>query len=132
MLPARVFLVLFLATQSFGQPLAPRSDERAVSEPRFQPAAENQSVPLIATNGDIALAAWSDMRSGAPALYATRINRDGIALDPLGIPLGVAMGAEAMSWNGDAFVILSNDGSQRAMLFISPDGRLIDRKPITV
>jgi hypothetical protein len=108
------------------------SPERPVSDPVFEPAADDQGVPRVATNGEVALAVWADWRNGAWTTYATLVSRDGVALDSLSIPLETGSHPEAVAWNGNAFVVVVANESQRELLFVSPDGRLVDRRTLAV
>jgi len=85
----------------------------------------------VATNGEVALAVWSDARSGVPEVRAARINRNGEVLDPLGLRLGRG-GSEALLWNQEEFVVLVSDGATRTLHYINADGALVRQTDLPV
>ena len=98
-----------------------------MSPPLFAPAAADQRVRGVASGNQIALAIWDDGRSGAGDLYVTRIDANGVVLDPSGILIPNASGAKGVVWNGSAFIVIAND-----LIFVAPDGTILKRKPKSV
>lgn len=101
--------------------------EIPVSPPTYTAAPGEQWEVKAASNGDIALAAWSDARGNT---YATRIATDGTALDPLGIRLP-GSGSEIVTWTGEDFLIITADENARIFTYVTVDGlvRLSRRLP---
>jgi hypothetical protein len=100
-----------------------------VSTPAVMAADSRQSYPSIATNGDIALAAWADDRDAVTRVYATRLDRSGKALDPFGILLTTGYPA-AVLWNGREFVVVCPgklpNGTE--LIFVDTEGRITHSK----
>ena len=107
-------LVGFAQTQTFLQPLTP---ERAVSDVVRTGAAGRQFDPRVATNGDIALVVWADMREGNWAIYGSRVDPGGNVLDPLGVRIVDGFYLDAVAWNGESFVVVV----LTTVAFVSPD-----------
>ncbi|MDQ3281589.1 MAG: hypothetical protein M3Q69_09265 [Acidobacteriota bacterium] len=58
----------------------------------------------IATDEDGYLAVWTDLRRGAPSIYAARLTADAALRDPAGIYIGSGSSAEVV-WNGASYLI---------------------------
>ena len=52
------------------------TNETALSEPQYGPAASDQSAPVVATDGLDFLVAWIDARAIPVAIYANRVTAD--------------------------------------------------------
>lgn len=107
------------------------TEEMPVSPPAFGPAPRLQHTPLIASNGEISLVAWSDgrMGGGIEQIYVARLDRDGNLLDPLGIPLDESAYPNALIWNGQHFVLISSrDLGVFGITRLDPDGRVVRRE----
>lgn len=102
----------------------PASPERPLSDGLLHVAAGAQTAPVVASNGELALAAWVDNRTGRPRIYATRINSAGRVLDPGGIILSSDPSAQvrAVVWNGTHFAAVIHQQGQWALAFVAPDG----------
>ena len=113
--------VLALQAAPFPPPLSP---ERPLSDLVLHIAAGAQGSPVVASNGEIALAAWADSRSGRSRIYATRIDVTGQVLDPRSILLSGEQFAElhAVVWNGTHFAAVIARNQQWSLVFIGPDG----------
>src|SRR5258708_8320839 len=110
-----------------------RAPELPISAPRLAAAAGDQVSPLMATNGDLSLAVWHDARQGGGVIYATRLDRDGHPLDPLGLVLDVGLAAEGVVWNGAAFTVVFQSFSGLSELVnVGTDGRVSSPKPLGV
>jgi len=79
----------------------------------------------IATNGELYVAAWTDLRSGQ-ATYAARLRADGTLLDPLGIRIAPNSQLGAVIWSGSAFLIAYLEQGMVKVRALSPDGVLGD------
>jgi hypothetical protein len=100
-----------------------------ISTPQFAAAAGDQVSPMVATNGDLSLAVWSDTRQGGGVVYATRLDRDGHPLDPLGLIVDFGSGPEAVVWNGIAFAVVIKTGiGGHELVTVGTDGRVSSPK----
>ncbi|MEA2236303.1 MAG: hypothetical protein QOC81_1027 [Thermoanaerobaculia bacterium] len=114
-------ILLLLATAGFGQ----ITSERPVSTPVYAPV-DAFSSASIASNGDGFLAVWGDGRANW-AVYASRIDRYGTVLDPLGIYVAAYDGSYAsVAWNGDAYLVAWSNPNGIAAARIAPDGRIVN------
>jgi hypothetical protein len=107
-------IALLLLTTSLNA--APRflSPERPIGDatPRTNVIAPG---PIdVATSPDAIVAAWSDVRSGTHRdIFATRLDDQGLPLDPLGIPIGhLSIDKQLLRviWDDDRFVFLWRGG----------------------
>jgi hypothetical protein len=102
-----------IASLAYGRPPGYRVNaasqivgERPVSTPAYQPAT---GFPVaIASDGDGFLAVWADRRD-TPSVFASRIDRDGTVLDPLGIYIATSPYVGGVAWDGDAYVVVWGD-----------------------
>jgi hypothetical protein len=91
------------------------------------PAAFQQTAPEVASNGRGVVAVWWDQRRSArfdlhPAIFATRLDDDGRALDPLGIEIARDASDAQLASNGNGYVVAySKNGIQAVHL--GDDGR---------
>lgn len=103
-----------------------------MSEAVFTPAQESQQQGKIASNGSLALAAWSDLRDGVNRVYATRVDATGKAIDPFGIPI-IAGAVAAVVWNGSEFIVVCSTDMQQSgvghtqFAFVTVDGTISHR-----
>jgi hypothetical protein len=105
--------------------------EHPVSATELAPAAGSQQAPLIASNGDISLAVWLDYRTpDRPAVYATRLNREGVPLDSAGIEVARNAFPEAVVWNGEQFAIFTGSSAMRSVVFVGSDGSVGEKRNI--
>lgn len=126
-------LVLSLLLQA-----APSAPVKAGST--FRPDEIN---PDIATNGQVSLVVWSDLRNGSDFdIYAARVAPDGTVLDPDGFPVSTGPGSgfsAEVVWNGrDFFVVWEDDrdepGYGRDVIGarVTTDGQVLDRDGIRI
>jgi hypothetical protein len=116
-----VSLLVILATPISAQ----IAGERPVSTPVYAPVT-SVSAAAIASNGDQFLSAWIDRRDRA-AVYASRIDRDGTILDPLGIVIALAeTGSVGVAWNADSYVVIWQTSTGVFAARISSDGTIAD------
>jgi len=119
-----------IASLAYGRPPGYRANaasqiigERPVSTPSYQPAT---GFPVaIASDGDGFLAVWADDRDRT-SVFASRIDRDGTVLDPLGIFIATSPDVGGVAWDGDAYVVVWGDpnGSVAAER-IASDGTIV-------
>lgn len=84
----------------------------------------------IATNGDVYVAVWTDLRASKET-FAARVRADGTLLDPAGIRVAANSQAGAVIWSGSAFLIAYLEGAMTypepgmvKVRALSPDGTL--------
>ena len=113
----------FADARLFGQTLSP-SAEVPVSDPVVA-AAPLEQIPVASdSNGEIALVAWTDNRSGAPEAYAARMGGDeGRVFDPLGIRLGEGI-PRSVVWTGTEFMVVLAHPGRHEMVFIDAAGTI--------
>jgi len=99
-----------------------------VSDRVFISAAGDQRTLGIATDGHIGFAVWLDGRRGHADLFGSRVNADGVALDPLGIFISTNTSAGSVIWNGSQFVVVSSQGKDTTFTFVTSDGAITARK----
>lgn len=102
--------------------------EQAVSERVFIAAAGDQRTLAIASDGHIGFAVWLDARRGNADLFGSRIDANGVALDPLGIFISTNTGGGSVIWNGNEFVVVSAQGRDTTFTFVAIDGTIAGRK----
>jgi hypothetical protein len=85
--------------------------ERPVPGPGPRPG--YQSGAAVDSSGSTSLVVWTDgIFDQSPDVYAARVDAAGHVLDPAGIPVGVATGAQrspAVTFDGTAFVVVWQD-----------------------
>jgi hypothetical protein len=86
----------------------------------------------IASDGNIGLAIWDDSRRAANDVYASRIDANGVSLDPQGILIAANTSDGAVIWNGSNFVVASQRGSDDTFTFVTSDGAIAGRKTMTL
>ncbi len=104
------------------------SPEQPASAHAFGAAAGSQQTLAVASNGQIAFAVWLDQRRGATDLYGSRIDADGVPLDPLGILIATGATGGDVFWNGMAFVVIAERGIETTFSFVTPEGVIADHK----
>src|SRR5947207_547708 len=102
-----LFLVLFLIAQTAAAANFPAaiSPEQPVSAPVFTAPAGNQQTLAVASDGNIGFAVWLDARRGSNDLYGSRIDANGVSLDPTGILIANGATGGTVIWNGSEFVV---------------------------
>ncbi|MBV9070967.1 MAG: hypothetical protein JO093_20605 [Acidobacteria bacterium] len=105
--------------------------EQAVSGRSFGPAAGNQQTLAIATDGNIGFVVWLDQRRGTSDLYGSRIDANGVSLDPLGILIAPGATGGTVIWSGRQFIAVSERGSEKTFSFLT-DGDITGRKTMTL
>ena len=105
--------------------------ETPISDPVSARGASYQSRPASATDGRDFLLVWTDLRSGRPAIYGTRVAEDGSVLDPEGIPISDAAewaSSPSVAWTGNSYIVVWQRGLDGCRFRrIAPDGRIDDR-----
>jgi hypothetical protein len=123
--PGKLILaLLLLALPAFAA-------EIPLTQPETVPAALSQFGAVSASDGDGYLALWSDSRSSAGqfVVRATRVTRDGVVLDPTGIPLPIVPNAGlSVTWTGTSYLVLwgKYDPASLWALRLDRDARIID------
>src|SRR4051794_35161106 len=126
-------LVLFLAAQTAAASFPPAvTPEQPVSERVFTAPAGDQRTLGIASDGNIGLAIWNDSRRAANDVYASRIDANGVSLDPQGILIAANALNGAVIWNGSNFVVASQRGSDDTFTFMTAGGAIVERKTMTL
>ncbi|WP_044190650.1 Ig-like domain-containing protein [Hyalangium minutum] len=124
-----------LAGSSFPVLLAPTiSPEFGLDTPVTDPGGGSQTAPAVASNGTDFLAVWADDRGGDVDVYGARVSQSGAVLDPLGIPIAVALNAQqapAVAFDGTNYLVVWSDGRRGSGSDIygarvSPAGSLMD------
>ncbi|MEA2236301.1 MAG: hypothetical protein QOC81_1025 [Thermoanaerobaculia bacterium] len=120
-LAAVSLLASFFATAA----LAEITAERPISAP-VKTAVTSVTTAAVASDGDHFLAAWIDRRDDHPTVYASRIDRDGTVLDPLGILIAPvsSIGVVGVAWNLDSWVVVWPAPNGFFAARISPDGQI--------
>ena len=113
------------------QVLPEAAPEIPVSVPTIGPAPLEQAPSAADSNGDVALIAWDDNRSGAPVAYAARLNDTGALLDPLGIRVGEGL-TRAVVWTGENFVVLLELEVLHELVYIDATGIITHRRILEV
>lgn len=106
--------------------------ELPVSERVFIAAAGDQQTLAIASDGHIGFAVWLDARRVHADLFGSRIDANGVSLDPLGIFISTNTGGGTVIWNGSQFVVVSDQGSNKTFTFVATDGTITERKMMTL
>jgi hypothetical protein len=129
----RLFLFLAFAAQTAAAAnfLPAAVPEQAVSGRSFGPAAGNQQTLAIATDGNIGFVVWIDQRRGTTDLYGSRIDANGVSLDPLGILIAPGATGGTVIWSGRQFIVVSERGSEKTFSFLT-DGDTTGRKTMTL
>jgi len=125
LVPVLVLLAHAVAAANLPPAVTP---EQPVSDRVFISAAGDQRTLGIATDGHIGFAIWLDGRRGHADLFGSRIDANGVALDPLGIFISTNTGAGSVIWNGSQFVVASSQGKDTTFTFIATDGTITARK----
>jgi len=99
-------------------------------------APDFQERPAIATDGDLFLVVWQDLRNGKDYdVYAARVTRQGKLLDPAGIEVAKAPNNQcspAVSFDGKNFVVVWMDDRELVQSYqiraarVSVKGELLD------
>jgi len=111
---------------------APTSPEQPVSAPVFTTPAGDQQTLGIASNGNLGFVVWLDHRRAANDIYGSRIDANGVSLDPLGILIATGSTNGTVIWNGSEFVVVSQHGSDDTFTFVTAEGAIVDRKTMTL
>ena len=98
-------------------------------------AAEDQLEPAVAFDGTNFLVVWADYRSGTTAdIYATRVSKAGVVLEPAGFALSAAANSErepAVAFDGTNYLVVWTDhrGGEVPDIYgqrVTPAGGLLD------
>ncbi len=112
------------------------SPEFGMGPPVYVPADRERFGPLVASNGDGSLVVWTDMRTGAARVWATRLDATGTVLDPAGLTLGadepyLSQLVAGVAWGGGSYLVTWSStsgvdpGSIRAAR-VAPNGQILD------
>lgn len=104
----------------------PIGGPRAVSESSFGPAVGDQNQPHIASNGEVAIAMWRDLKKHGWGTRISLLDADGQAIDPVGMLIDDRGDPEGIYWNGTEFVALTTDATKRTRVRLTAEGHLID------
>jgi hypothetical protein len=122
-------LLFLIAHAAIAANLPPAvTPEQPVSERVFIAAAGDQRTLGIASDGHIGFAVWLDGRRGNADLFGSRIDANGVSLDPLGIFISTNTGGGSVIWNGNQFVVASAQGRDTTFTFVTTDGTVLERK----
>src|SRR3977135_4101241 len=96
-----LLLALALIAQSAAAATFPPAavPEQPVAGRAFGPAAGNQQTLAIATDGTTGFVVWLDQRRGTSDLYGSRIDANGVSLDPLGILIAPGATGGTVIWS---------------------------------
>lgn len=122
-------MIPFLVALSLSFPI-PTAPEIPVSAPVLGRAPFAQTNPRIVSSGSVALAAWSDVRSGSGDVIATRVAVDGTPLDNTGLVIRQHASLIDLFWNGTSFVAVTFAGLQYELDFVRVDGVVEKRTPL--
>ncbi|NOK07772.1 hypothetical protein [Corallococcus exercitus] len=117
---SRICLVTFTVNSDTGSEInARRVTTDGVVLPELvhgiAPGARLMVEATVAWNGTDFFIAWSDSRGGelTPDIYGARVKPDGTLVDPGGLPIAVAPGAQRspdVVWTGRRFLVVWSDG----------------------
>ncbi|MEA2339000.1 MAG: hypothetical protein QOE82_3007 [Thermoanaerobaculia bacterium] len=129
-----LFLLLSLVAHTLAAANFPAaiSAEQPMSDPVFTAPAGNQQTLAVASDGTIGFAVWLDTRRGNTDLYGSRIDVNGVSLDPRGILIDTNTTGGSVIFNGTDFVVASERGSEKTFTFVTTDGAIVDRKTMTL
>ncbi len=124
-------LTLFLAA-ALALPV-PASPPIPVSAPVYGAAPFTRSGVRVASSGSIALAVWNDDRNGSTEVTASRVNADGMPLDPTGIVIREASEVRDVFWNGTSFAVVTgprnySPPSESFVSTVTPEGEVSEGK----
>jgi len=125
LVPLLVLLAHAVAAANLPPAVTP---EQPVSDRVFISAAGDQRTLGIATDGHLGFAVWLDGRRGRADLFGSRIDANGVALDPLGIFISTNTSAGSVIWSGSQFVVASSQGKDTTFTFVATDGTITARK----
>jgi hypothetical protein len=132
MRPFLLLLALFAQTAAAVSFPPVATPEQPVSGRVFGPAAGNQQTLAIATDGNVGFVVWLDQRNGSTDLYGSRLDANGVAMEPLGILIATGASGGTVIWSGRQFVVLSERGSEKTFTFFTSAGDITGRKTITL
>jgi hypothetical protein len=124
-------------TDIYGARLAP---DGAVLDPAgivISSAANGQTSPAVASDGAGYLVAWADQRGDSSDIYVSRVNSEGLVLDPAGIPVSLAAGLQrepAATFDGTNYLVVWTDerggGADIYGARVTPGGVVVDTSGI--
>ena len=120
-----VAVAVLLTVSLAAEPIALGPERPLVAAPiDFAPGLH--LTPRVAASDDGALAIWTDFRRDpyAPAVYGTRLDRDGNPLDPTGILIAANARAGDVIWTGRHFLIAYRQHPSVLVRTMTPDGVL--------
>jgi hypothetical protein len=128
-----LFLVLAFVAQTAAAANFPPAavPEQPVSGRAFGPAAGNQQTLAMASDGNIGFVVWIDQRRGTTDLYGSRIDANGVSMDPLGILIAPGATSGTVIWNSRQFMVVSERGSEKTFSFLI-DGDITGRRTLTL
>ena len=109
--------------------------ETPLGIPQIGPATGDQFGPALASDGDGFLAVWTDFRTRSYEIWATRLDRDGKVLDPVGIHVAADEAVETQAiWTGTSYLVVWNRRRSPELwgARIDRDGVLVDGPRVLV
>jgi hypothetical protein len=103
-------------------------------------AANAQTAPDVASDGNGYLVTWADRRSSEqPDIYGARVDSAGTVLDPSGLAIGAATGTQdgpAVTFGGTRYLVAWGDdrssGFDIRASRVTPAGAVVDPTPLTI
>lgn len=99
-----------------------------LGSPVVNVASGTQFSPAVASDGEGYLAVWFDGRTGRSEIYATRIDKAGRVLDPMGIRISrpIYSSSPAVGWDGSNYLITWERGSFVHATRLTRAGEVLD------
>ena len=99
-------------------------------------APEPQTDPVVAFDGENHLVVWRASHEASPDdVFAARVSRDGVALEPGGIPLATGPTYErehALAFGGDLYLVTWSDPNDLLGARVDRNGIVVDASPIVI
>ena len=106
-------------------------------------APDHQDMPGVAFDGNNFFVVWEDLRNHSHYdIYGTRINRNGIVLDPSGIPISTAINRQQgaqVAFDGTNYLVVWLDYRNNSLQYpdiygtrVTPNGTVLEPSGITI